>query len=200
MSGMLVAKIADSNTALLALIIVVFSLYFVTNRPSGRLHVVKGKLDTHIPLVPAFAVPYLLFLPTLVGTILYAYITDTKFEALALSISIVYAISYATYLLYQTHVPRQVITGHDIFSKLVRWTYDHDRPYNGMPSTHASGSTILAAYYLWTSAQWGWLIAFFCLIVVLSTLFVKQHFVLDAVTGVTLGLAVSIPLFIQLAS
>jgi membrane-associated phospholipid phosphatase len=189
---MQLAKILDNNTFLLVLVAIVLLLYFVTDRPFGQTHIVKIGLDAHIPLVPAFSVPYLLFLPALVGTIIYAYVSKMNFKALALSIIIVYLFSYLVYLLYQTYVPRPAITGHDIFSNLVRWIYGHDQPYNGMPSTHASGAMILAVYYLMTYARWGWVVAIFSFLVVLSTLFVKQHFVLDAITGVTLGLIVGL--------
>ncbi len=197
---MQLAKIFDNNAALLVLVAIVLLLYFVIDRSFGQTHIVKIGLDAHIPLVPAFSVPYLLFLPALVGTILYAYVSNTRFKALALSIIIVYLLSYIVYLLYQTYVPRPAVNGHDVFSSLVQWIYGHDQPYNGMPSTHASGATILAVYYLSTSTRLGWLIAVFSLIVVLSTLFVKQHFILDAITGVALGLIVSVLSFKYLTS
>lgn len=190
----------DNNFILLALVTVVLLLYFVIDRPFGQTHIVKTRLDARIPLVPAFSVPYLLFIPGLIGTILYAYLGNTGFKALAFSVIIVYLFSYVVYVLYQTYVPRPAIPGHDVFSCLVRWIYDHDQPYNGMPSGHVSGATILAIYYLSTNIAFGWLIAVFSLIIVLSTLFVKQHFVLDVITGVTLGLTVGVLSFTHLYS
>lgn len=175
---------------LLITLILVLLLYFVVDRPIGKTHVVSTKLDSHIPLIEAFAIPYLLFLPMFIGTILYAYIAGKEFEPLAESIIIAYALSYVFYVVYQTHVPRPKLIGHDFYTNLVRWIYAHDKPYNCLPSTHSSGATILAVYYITVCGGIGWLAAIFCLVIVISTLLVKQHYILDAISGVALGLIV----------
>jgi membrane-associated phospholipid phosphatase len=180
---------------LFIILIVVLLTYFIVDRPIGNTHIVKTRLDERIPLVPEFSIPYLLFLPTLIGTILYAYISNTEFKQLAESIIVVYLLSYAFFIVYQTHVPRPKLASNDIYTNLVRWIYKHDKPYNCLPSTHSSGATILAVYYLTVSSSLGWIAAIFSLLIVLSTLFVKQHYVPDAISGVILGLVVSLLLF-----
>lgn len=179
---------------LLFLTIVIFT-YFIVDRPIGKTHILKTKLDDRIPLVPQFSIPYLLFLPALLGTIFYAYIVNVKFGPLGESICIVYLFSYLIYIVYQTHVPRPKIAGNDVYTKLVKWIYTRDKPYNCLPSTHSSGATILAVYYFSVSSSLGWVAAIISLLIILSTLFVKQHYVPDAVSGVILGLLVSLIVF-----
>jgi membrane-associated phospholipid phosphatase len=183
------------NMLLLIVLIIVLLFYFVIDRPIGKTHIVRTSLDSRIPLIPAFSIPYLLFLPALLGTTLYAYISNTKFRFLAGSIIIVYLLSYIVFITYQTHVPRPKITSHNFFTKFLEWIYEHDKPYNCFPSTHSSGATVLAVYYLIINSSLGWLAVPLSLVIILSTLFVKQHYIPDAVSGVVLGIIVSLIIF-----
>ncbi|HSW37461.1 MAG TPA: phosphatase PAP2 family protein [Candidatus Saccharimonadales bacterium] len=188
---MKISKPNSQNLLLLLALVVVTLGYFVVNRPIGHLHVLNTSIDKHISFLPVFIIPYLLFLPIFWLVILYAFLTDKSFKSLALTILIVYLASYLIYALFQTYVPRPMAMGQDIFSKLVRLTYRIDKPYNGFPSGHASSAAIMASYFIFTNHRCRWLFTIFGLLVVVSTLFVKQHFILDAISGVLLGAGVS---------
>ncbi len=65
--------------------------------------------------------------------------------------------------------------------------YSLDPPYNLFPSLHVS-IAVLAAFSAWKAARSYGIVAFSCLVfVIVSILTVKQHVVLDAVGGITLG-------------
>ena len=96
--------------------------------------------------------------------------------------------AYAGFLFYPTLAPRPaVVAGEDIFSWTLRQLYDFDPPYNCFPSLHVAYS-FLAALTTWTvhrglgSAALAW-----ATLIAISTLFTKQHYVLDVVAGMVLA-------------
>ncbi len=163
--------------------------YLVLNKPTGQLHSLTTSLDRRIPLEPIFSVPYLLFLPVFWLIVLWAFIRRRWWRPLAAAIIVAYLISDATYLLFQTYVVRPPVPGHSVFDSLVRFIYRSDNPYNDFPSTHSASAAILAAYLVVTRSAYRFVGAAFALLVVVSTLFVKQHVIADAVAGVVLGTA-----------
>jgi membrane-associated phospholipid phosphatase len=87
-------------------------------------------------------------------------------------------------------VIRPDITSQTVGSDLLRWVYAHDQPYNAFPSSHVY-LTVLCGL-LWMRWKPGgrliWMIG--VLGISLSTLFTKQHYLLDVISGATLaGLA-----------
>jgi hypothetical protein len=175
---------------LLLAAIVAAALYLPLNHPRD-LHVVRIALDHHTPLVPVFAVPYLAFLPIFWMLLLMALVRQRRFRAFVVAVIVVYGISDIVYMLYQTTVPRPSVTGSGPFNALVRFIYDHDNPYNDLPSEHASSAAMFAAYLYATRSAWRVAGAVFALSVVLATLFLHQHFLLGALSGVALGAATS---------
>ncbi|HEV2974515.1 MAG TPA: phosphatase PAP2 family protein [Solirubrobacteraceae bacterium] len=174
-----------SRITLLFALIVAAVAYLPLNRPSNP-HILTAALNREIPLVTPFAVPYIPFLPIFWVIVLYAYLTDRKFIQLACTALVVYIVSDITFATFQTYVPRPHIGG-GLFPAMVGFIYSHDHPYNDLPSEHASSATMLALYFFALHHRWRYLIAIGSLIVVLSTLFVKQHSVAGAAGGVLLA-------------
>jgi membrane-associated phospholipid phosphatase len=104
------------------------------------------------------------------------------------------AAAIVVFLVYPTAVSRPPAEG----SQLVyRWLVALDRPSNAVPSLHCAfgvftaGTAALALPELvagWRrrAVLWAW-----CALICVSTLVIKQHHVIDAVTGSALGLAAS---------
>jgi membrane-associated phospholipid phosphatase len=78
-------------------------------------------------------------------------------------------------------VKRKKITGGELRSKLINYIYDHDGETNAFPSGHVYGS-LLMTYYL-VEAGFGWWWYVIGIAVSLSTLFVKQHYIVDIFGG-----------------
>ncbi len=154
---------------------------------SSSPHVLTAALNREIPLVTPFAVPYIPFLPIFWLTVLYAYLSDRRFVLLAGTALVVYTASDIVYATFQTYVPRPHV-GTGLFPDLVKFIYSHDHPYNDLPSEHASSATMLALYFFALRHKWRYLVAAGSLVVVLSTLFVKQHSVAGAAGGVVLAI------------
>jgi membrane-associated phospholipid phosphatase len=70
----------------------------------------------------------------------------------------------------------------------LRTVYANDGSYDAAPSGHVYMTTLLALFYsLWYPRQkWIWMSIL--VIVCLSTLFTGQHYILDVVTGLALGI------------
>lgn len=177
------------NIILFGLTIFIALAYFPLNQPHETVHSLNTALDSHISLQPIFSVPYLLFIPVFWLFFLLIFLKNRQFKALAITIIIVYVFSYIIYWFYQTKVTRPVILENDIFSRLVKAIYSHDNPYDAFPSLHSSLATVFALYFWLTTSKryWRILASLFAGLVILSTLFVKQHYVIDAVGGAALG-------------
>lgn len=183
------------DTLILFVTFAIAEMYFVFNAPSDVINNVKISLDGLIPRLPIFTVPYLLFLPWLWITFIYAWLKKKSFYQLALSLTIVNLIAYIVYLSFQTVVPRDLVVGNDIFSDILRFIYSNDLPYAAFPSLHSGLSAVAATYFVLRKSKWALAFVSMAGLIVISTLFTKQHFILDAVTGVILGTGVTLLIF-----
>lgn len=68
--------------------------------------------------------------------------------------------------------------------------YEHDTPLNCFPSLHAAASTMVA-YAFWKEKQsYGWISWPIAIAVMISTLLVRQHVIVDEIAGAALALLV----------
>ena len=180
-----------TDTILLLLTTVILLMYVVLDMPQSINHVLRITLDNQIPRIPLFIIPYLAFLPWLYGTLIYVWYKNRFFRHLAYSFIVINLIAFFVYLTFQTVVPRDPITSHDFFSGILQFTYDNDLPYAGFPSLHAALSASIATYFVLRHSKWSWAAIAMAGLIVISTLLTKQHFIVDAVSGVTLGVLVT---------
>jgi len=174
------------------LIIPMLSLIYTwLNKSPVEVNMLYTDLDHDIPFIKAYVIPYMMWMPFLYFTLVYFYFKDRKlyFTALiAYTVSVL--ICYGIYIVFQTTVPRPVIADTDVLSMLVLFIYQNDAPFNCFPSIHC-----LSSYLLYTAArkskaigQWETAsIGAIALIIIISTLFVKQHVVLDVFAGIILA-------------
>ena len=113
------------------------ALYPLFNHPRETTYCLSTALDEGIPFSGVWILPYVswyLFLP---GVVLLLGLKDKRQCALTLLTMIAgQLLSYLTYSLFQTTVPRPAIPGTDLFSRLVQLIYSIDQPYNAFPSLH----------------------------------------------------------------
>ncbi len=98
-------------------------------------------------------------------------------------------VSYAGFLLYPTTAPHAeafVIDGFAAWS--LQFLYDLDQPYGCFPSLHVAYSFVgaLACYRMHRGA--GIAAAGWAALIGVSTVYTKQHFVVDAIAGAIIGL------------
>lgn len=167
---------------LLILFLLVKSIYLPLNKRKSRYYW-KIKLDDAIPLVPIFIVLYIGYFFYVAAAIIFLW--NTKYIN---NFFITYIISYISAGLFWYFVPNGVkrpkIYKKDIFSKLTAFIYKHDGDTNGFPSAHIF-ATLICSYFLSLAfpghSIFIWSVNFF---ICISTVFVKQHYILDFLGGI----------------
>lgn len=175
---------------LLLLIMVVQMLYFPVNRMADNGTVIKTALDDRIPLMPIWAVPYLIGLIWWVASYVWAALKMEAglYKQFVFALTAVMMVSYIIYLLYPTYMVRPALEGQGWEMDLMRFIYGNDRVYNAFPSGHTYISFLILLFW------WQWIPrrrpvwAVISLTVILSTLFTKQHHLPDLVGGMALAI------------
>lgn len=166
-------------------------MYAWTNNTDNReVYRLITTVDEAIPFVKAFAVPYSIWIFYIYVCLVYFFKKDINVYYRALITYIVSAlICYLIYSVFQTTVPRPMVYGSDPFSELMRYIYNRDQPFNCFPSIHCF-SSYMVMRLVWTSSfrnKWNVaLITGMSSLIILSTLFVKQHVIMDAIAGIFL--------------
>lgn len=188
------------------LVIAIYALlYLITfnyleNRTvfSYRYHVIDTVFDSYIPFCEYFIVPYLLWFPYMIMTIWYfIFKNNNKKEyyqlifnlMMGMTIFLIVSYVYPNVLHLRPHeFPRD-----NIFTDLVKFIYRTDTPTNVLPSIHVFNS--LAIHMSLSNCQSlkdrkGVRIGSLTLtiLIIMSTMFLKQHSVIDVCFGSTLAL------------
>lgn len=186
------------------LIILVYALVYLLffgyleHRPVRGFHVIDTVFDDYIPFCEYFIVPYLLWFPYQIVTVLYfIFKNENKKEyyqlifnmMMGMTVFLIVSYVYPNVLhLRPSEFPRE-----NVFTDMVRWLYRTDTPTNVLPSIHVFNS--LAVHMSLTNCEalrdhkkvrYGSLIL--TLLIIMSTMFLKQHSVIDVCMGATLAL------------
>lgn len=173
-----------TEIVLILVLILSFALYFPLNRPTENVLYLKTPLDDLIPFIPAFVLPYLAHWVVLLASLVYFFFFNrTEFTQVVVTLVVVNLTASAVFLLAQTGVNRPEIVGKEIFSNLVSWIYSVDKPYNVWPSLHVGVALIYTWGWWMVNKQWGIYASIFAALVILSTVFIKQHYLLDILGG-----------------
>lgn len=166
------------------------ALYKLVNRPTEQVYYLGTKFDEATPFIKYFALPYGVWIFFIYVCIVYFFFKDRKSYYRALLLYTVCALScYIIYMVFQTTVPRPVVTGNDPFNWIVKYIYNRDQPFNCFPSIHCFSSYMVMRMILSSPARNrvnATLISSMSLIIIASTLFIKQHVIADAIGGVIL--------------
>ncbi len=171
-------------------------------------------LDTAIPFVPEMVLFYVyLFYPLVILTMLYfAFVEYKKGYALGWSLVAINGIAVLVYIVFpvSTFWYRQELLANpmvgNFWATQVYNTFANDTSFNCFPSLHAAVSTI--CFFTWfqysktkpstVTKATAFLALFITVGVVLSTLFIKQHYIVDEIAGITLALVVGVLVFRKL--
>lgn len=146
-------------------------------------HMLASSLDRYIPFNPFFVIPYLSLFPfiALTGILLFA----TPYANLYyLSMAVGMYTAAVSWFLFPAGPERPAVGGNSFLERVVLWVYHHDKRQNAFPSSHVF-TALLSAHFLslthpTLAAVW------WCLggLIGVSTLFMKQHYVIDVVVGI----------------
>ena len=157
-------------------------------RPEGVL--VTTWLDSFIPFIPAFVVPYAVY--PIIGILPFVVFWKDygKYRTVALSMATVLAISIVIFMTFQTSVARADFVADDLFTWGVSVVYSLDEPLNALPSLHVAIPVIATLFIYAEKRRLGLYILPVTILIALSTVFIKQHAILDLIAGLALALAV----------
>lgn len=147
---------------------------------------VESPIDAMIPFCEFFVIPYFFWFAYLVGMYVYSIFFDTEtFKNYTYFIMITYTTTLVIYWIWPTmqELRPPIFERDNIFTDIMREFYQFDTNTNVCPSIHVIGSVAVSCA-AWNSKLFGtkgWRIAFSIttLLIVLSTVFLKQHSFVD---------------------
>lgn len=151
-------------------------------------------VDDYIPFCKYFIITYDLWAPLLFVLGLYLIVRDPEgFRRYIWCLIFTFGVSTIFCVLVPNgqDLRPAVVEGSDIFARIVRMTYAADTNTNVFPSVHVVGVTtaLFALYRTPGLKKWTWRLGATVLgvVIVASTLLVKQHAVIDILAGLVVG-------------
>lgn len=145
-------------------------------------------IDAKIPLVPWFVYFYFLTFPLGFVTFFYlAYANKKNLYNICLTMIISFAISGIIYFFWQTEMTKPVLEPTSFTNKFLLWTWGSTNPINCFPSQHCFMAIAMIIACLTAGKNMNiWFkipTILISIMIILSTVFLKQHFLLDFVTS-----------------
>lgn len=179
------------------LYILIYMPWFIhlENRRSIHYYVIHSPIDNHIPFIEYFVVPYLLWFVFIAVTMGYFFFTDKwgfyKLAAFLFTGMTVFLI-ICTVFPNALNLRPTTFVRDNIFVDLVKLVYRADTPTNVLPSIHvfnSIGSCIAISHSdaLKKHRKIQYSAYTLALLIILSTVFLKQHSVTDVIAAVAMA-------------
>lgn len=141
------------------------------------------------PLRVAWVIPYVLCYLLWVAALLWLIVrtNEAQFRKAIAGLFFACALGVLVFLLFPTYVVHPDIHGEGLLSKLLLSLMIAGGDYDALPSAHIYVTTILALFYSEWFPKQRWLWIAIVVIVSLSTLFTKQHYIADVLAGYLTG-------------
>ncbi|MBS3108167.1 phosphatase PAP2 family protein [Candidatus Woesearchaeota archaeon] len=143
--------------------------------------------ETSIPFIPEFVFIYLMVFLVIFVPFFFVRKMDFYF-AMAKSYIFVIIVSCIIYLLYPAELPRYEYAMDTFSGWALNLLYAFDMPHNLLPSMHVSMAFLSSFIVNSYSKKYGIFLIALSVLISISTLFIKQHYILDVVTGFILAL------------
>lgn len=165
------------------------SLYFPLNQLLTGGFNLSTPLDAWVPLWPVWVIPYLLCPPAWAfGLIWAAWKMDERLFRSFISAGLFIFLSAALFFyVFPTYVQRPSLTGQSWAAQLLQMVYLKDGAYNAFPSGHVYQTSLFCLFFnrLYPNRPWFWISI--VSIVILSTLFTHQHYLVDPLGGLAIA-------------
>lgn len=177
--------------------------HFITIDTPG-IHILNNAIDEKIPFCEYFIIPYLLWFLYIAASCVFMmlYSTDSEFIRFALSLIIGMSAALIICMIYPNGITlRPHYIPDNLCGKLVKLLYHTDTSTNVFPSIHVYNS--LAVHIALNRCSTlkdhrGVRLAslVLCVLIIMSTVFLKQHSVTDVVGGIVLTAVLYIIIYI----
>jgi len=180
-----------------------FALYFLTENliPAEKCRPVHCALDDIIPFCEYFVIPYVLWYVLIVVSLLYFLLYNVEsFKKLQTYIIITQVAAMLIYILFPNRqdLRPDIFTSDNFCTDIIMLLYSFDTNTGVCPSLHCAYSIGIASVWLKEKDVSVLLragIAVFCGVICVSTMFIKQHSVLDFLAALPICLLAEILVF-----
>ena len=168
---------------------------YLENIRPDRLHIISSPLDQYIPFIPVFILPYLFWFLYIAGPGLYFLFCENEvfcrlmyFGMIGMTVFLVVSWVYPNGLA----IRPDSFADNNVFTQLTRFVYSVDTATNVLPSIHVFNSVgiylaVKDSERLSQKKGIRYASLIMTTLIILSTMFVKQHSVVDVVAGLTLS-------------
>lgn len=163
--------------------------YIIANKLYEKGFSLELQIDKIIPFESSFVIPYLYwYIYIFLGLIFVLSKDRDSYIRTFIKIILGMCICYVIFYIFPTEINRPAIVGSNVIDKLLQIVYSSDRPFNCFPSIH-----VLNTYLIMRNTKKSYNKKFFIytevtgVIIILATLFIKQHFVLDVIAAIFIG-------------
>lgn len=180
---------------------VILSFYLCGLRDCERT-LIHCAADDWIPFTPIFVIPYVLWFPYIPLLLAAVCFTDPRaFRRQCFSFFGGAAFCTLILLVFPTAIdfrPEIAGGGNNFFEWICSLLFRVDRPVSIFPSLHCyeavcAHMTTFSTPKLRRKTGWRIASAVLCVLICLATVFIKQHSVLDLISGVLIGFAAALP-------
>lgn len=180
---------------LISLIIFEGLIFFISKLFISTPHLIGSILDEKTPFIPQFIYIYFAWYISLVVIPYYIYtISKDSFNKYIVVYIITTLICGFIFIAYPNTITRANITDGGLTNNLIKFIYFMDTPVNCMPSIHCLYSFLYIYAIIDTRKKSPTYIKIativFSILVVLSTLFIKQHIIYDAIASFIISIIV----------
>ncbi len=162
--------------------------YLLVNRlvGDGPFHRLDLPLDGRIPFVPPFVLGYILVYFTPALSVFFLRNRAEMYRTF-LAFGLNSLICFPIFLLYPVEYPRVQPIPDTVMGHLLAFVHVLDRPVNCFPSHHVSTAFTTFFAVRRQDARWGALFGAIACLIAVSTLFVKQHYLVDVPAGIAVA-------------
>ena len=169
-----------------------FLSYFLIQSVIASGHNLLTSLDQLIPFIPEFIWIYHTFLPVIILTIIFTIEKKDLFWSILLACALAIITLISFYIWLPSFYPRHELLVTNSSEWLVHITWLVDGAHNTFPSSHVTFSWLLFYFFsdskMAAKKQWMKIVFFvWAVLISFSTLFLKQHYIFDVLSGMVLA-------------
>lgn len=161
-------------------------IYFFIKLFITEYNLIGSTLDNYIPFIPSFIYFYMMWYPFEIFSLYYIYKKDKKNYIKTLGVLIIsLIIMYLIFIIYPTMVDRPEVNSFNSLTTLLLYVaFKSDTPVNCFPSGHCIICFVMIFSFLKSeniTLKNKTIFIIINILIILSTLFVKQHVIYDVI-------------------
>jgi membrane-associated phospholipid phosphatase len=169
-------------------LLVPFYIFIAELTPGRTLHAPELAWDRVVPLQPTWALIYGSLYLFMILLPMFVVRQEEQIRRTFLAYLTIWIAAYVCFLVYPSIAPRPAkVIGEGFVVWGLRFLYSADPPYNCFPSIHVAHSFV-SALTCYRVNRWVGIAAALCASLIgVSTLYTKQHYILDVIAGIFLA-------------